>query len=159
MAAWRKASQNLFDGFNNSKCRVYWVNYPTAQDAALAKMDLVAYKQMVANAMEADYSKISSQADALKKLLVASKSIKVTTPDGTNLSLSVSGRPVIVSDGVISKGDASNKLLALFKDLEADHYQNTKGHFRKSSQREHVIKRFINQFKIVLATAIKEHLK
>ena len=62
--------------------------------------------------MEADYSKISSQADALKKLLVASKSIKVTTPDGTNLSLSVSGRPVIVSDGVISKGDASNKLLA-----------------------------------------------
>jgi len=112
MAAWRKASQSLFDGFNNSKCRVYWVNYPTAQDAAVAKMDLVAYKQMVANAMEADYSKISSQADALKKLLVASKSIKVTTPDGTNLSLSVSGRPVVVSDGVISKGDVSNKLLS-----------------------------------------------
>ena len=46
---------------------------------------------------------------------------------------------------------SSNKLLALFKALEADHYQNTKAHFRKSSQREQVIKRFINQFKIVLA--------
>ena len=43
---------------------------------------------------------------------MASKSIKVTTTDGTNLSLSVSGRPVIVSDGVISKGDVSNKLLS-----------------------------------------------
>jgi len=112
MAAWRKANQNLFDGFNNSKCRVYWVNYPTAQDAAVAKMDLVVYKQMVADAMEADYSKIASQAEVLKKLLMASKSIKVTTSDGTNLSLSVSGRPVIVSDGVISKGDVSNKLLS-----------------------------------------------
>ena len=112
MAAWRKANQSLFDGFNNSKCRVYWVNYPTAQDATLAKMDLVAYKTMVADAMEADYSKIASQGETLKKLLMASKSIKVTSSDGTNLSLSVSGRPVVVSDGVISKGDVSNKLLS-----------------------------------------------
>jgi len=52
-----------------------------------------------------------------------------------------------------------NKLLGLFKDLEADHYKNTKAHFRKSSQREQVIKRFINHFKIVLAVAIKNHLK
>ena len=78
----------------------------------LQKWILSSYKQMVADAMEADYSKISSQAESLKKLLMASKSIKVTTPDGTNLSLSVSGRPVIVSDGVISKGDVSNKLLS-----------------------------------------------
>jgi len=112
MSAWRKANQSLFDGFNSSKCRVYWVNYPTAQDATLAKMDVVAYKTMVADAMEADYSKISSQGETLKKLLMASKSIKVTTSDGTNLTLSVSGRPVIVSDGVISKGDVSNKLLS-----------------------------------------------
>ena len=54
---------------------------------------------------------------------------------------------------------AENKLLAMFKDLEADHYQNTKAHFKKSSQREQVIKRFINHFKIVLALAIKNHLK
>lgn len=52
-----------------------------------------------------------------------------------------------------------NKLLALFKELEADHYQNTKAHFKKSSQRELVIKRFINHFKIVLALAIKNYLK
>ena len=52
-----------------------------------------------------------------------------------------------------------NKLLALFKNLEADHYKNTKAHFRKSSQREQVIKRFINHFKIVLAVAIKNHVK
>ena len=52
-----------------------------------------------------------------------------------------------------------NKLLALFKNLEADHYKNTKAHFRKSSQREQVIKRFINHFKIVLAVAIKNYVK
>jgi hypothetical protein len=53
---------------------------------------------------------------------------------------------------------STNKLLSLFKELEADHYQATKAHFKKSSQREHVIKRFINQFKIVLAMGIKDFL-
>ena len=54
---------------------------------------------------------------------------------------------------------STNKLLALFKSLEAEQYQNTKAHFRKSSQREQVIKRFINQFKIVLAIGINNYLK
>ena len=111
MAAWRKANQSLFDGFNNSKARVL-VQLPCRARRHAAKMDLVAYKTMVADAMEADYSKIASQGETLKKLLMASKSIKVTSSDGTNISLSVSGRPVVVSDGVISKGDVSNKLLS-----------------------------------------------
>ncbi len=51
---------------------------------------------------------------------------------------------------------AENKLLALFKNLEeGKYYQDTKAHFRKSSQREQAIKKFINQFKIALALAIK----
>ena len=51
---------------------------------------------------------------------------------------------------------ADNKLLALFKELEeSDYYQKTRAHFRKSSQREQAIRRFINQFKKLLALAIK----
>src|SRR5687768_3878874 len=52
------------------------------------------------------------------------------------------------------KDITDNKLLALFKDLEeSDYYQKTKAHFRKSSQREQAIRRFINQFKTLLAIA------
>ena len=55
---------------------------------------------------------------------------------------------------------ANNKLLVLFKELEeSDYYQKTKAHFRKSSQREQAIRRFINQFKKLLALAIKNHFE
>lgn len=48
-----------------------------------------------------------------------------------------------------------NNLLAALKQLQAAQYQTTKELFKKSSQREHAIKRFMNQFKIILSLAIK----
>jgi len=112
MAALRKGGQQLYDGFNKSKCRVYQINYPTPQEAALAKMEFPAFEKMMVDAMQTDYTAIVKQAQALQNQLKASKSIKVTSPDGTMLTLSVSGRPVYLGDGTISKGDAPNKLLS-----------------------------------------------
>lgn len=51
-----------------------------------------------------------------------------------------------------------NKLLALFKKLEAEQYHDTATLFKKSSKREQAIKRFINQFKNVLNKATKAAL-
>jgi len=48
-----------------------------------------------------------------------------------------------------------NKLLAALKNLQSNQYQNTMERFKKSNQRELVIKRFINQLKIVLTTGMK----
>ena len=75
-------------------------------------MEFPAYEKMIVDAMQADYTAIVKQAQTLKNLLKASKSIKVTSPDGTNLTLSVSGRPVYLGDGLISKADVSNKTLS-----------------------------------------------
>ena len=112
MAALRKGGQQLYDGFNKSKCRVYQVNYPTQQEAALAKMEFADYEKMMVGAMQADYSAIVTKAEALRNQLKSSKSIKVTSPDGTMLTLSVSGRPIYLGDGVVSKADVANKTLA-----------------------------------------------
>ena len=49
-----------------------------------------------------------------------------------------------------------NKLLLALKELEAGAYANTKNFFKKSHQREHVIRRFIVQFKNILASAIRD---
>ena len=51
---------------------------------------------------------------------------------------------------------ADNKLLALFKKLEAEQYTDTTALFKKGSKREQAIKRFTNQFKIVLNKATKD---
>ena len=112
MVAVRRGGQKLYDGFNSSKCRVYQINFPTPQEAALAKMEYPAFEKMIVDAMQADYTAIVKQATALQNLIKASKSIKVTSPDGTNLTLSASGRPVYLGDGLVSKADAANKTLA-----------------------------------------------
>ena len=48
-----------------------------------------------------------------------------------------------------------NKLLSALKQLQAHQYQDTKNFFKKSSQREQVIRRFITGFKIILSAGIK----
>ena len=112
MVALRQGGQKLYDGFNKVKCRVYSVNYPTPQEATLAKMEFPAYEKMIVDAMQADYTPIVVKAQALKNLIKSSKSIKVTSPDGTSLSLSASGRSIYLGDGITSKADAHNKLLS-----------------------------------------------
>ena len=48
-----------------------------------------------------------------------------------------------------------NKLLAALKQLQTNQYQDTKTVFKKSSQREQVIRRFISQFKNILSAGLK----
>ncbi|HZI24068.1 MAG TPA: aminopeptidase, partial [Chryseolinea sp.] len=112
MIALRRGGQQLYDGFNNSKCRVYQINFPTPQEAGLAKMEYPVFEKMIVDAMQADYTGIVKQATTLQNLLQASKSIKVTSPDGTNLTLSAAGRSVYLSDGIVSKADANKKTVA-----------------------------------------------
>jgi aminopeptidase len=112
MVALRSGGQKLYDGFNKSKCRVYSVNYPTPQDAELAKMEFPVYEKMIVDAMMADYTTIVTKEQTLKNMLASSKSVKVTSPDGTALTISVSGRPIYLGDGTITKADVSNKTLS-----------------------------------------------
>jgi hypothetical protein len=48
-----------------------------------------------------------------------------------------------------------NGLLAAFKKLQANEYQQTKALFTKSSQRERVIRRFISSLKLLLTAGIR----
>jgi hypothetical protein len=50
---------------------------------------------------------------------------------------------------------ASNGLLAAFKKLQANQYQETKALFRKSEQRERVIRRFISCLKSTITAGTK----
>ncbi len=49
-----------------------------------------------------------------------------------------------------------NQLLAALKQLQANQYQQTKAMFKKSSQREVAIRRFINVLKSILAAGAKD---
>ena len=48
-----------------------------------------------------------------------------------------------------------NKLLEALKKLKVNQFQDTKAFFKKSTQREQVIRRFISQLKLILSAANK----
>ena len=50
----------------------------------------------------------------------------------------------------------NNNLLLPLKQLKQNEYQDTKGFFRKSSQRERAIQRFIHRLKSLLTIMLKE---
>lgn len=50
---------------------------------------------------------------------------------------------------------SANRFLASLKQLQMNEYQETKNLFKKSSQRERVIRRFISQLKSILSASCK----
>jgi hypothetical protein len=57
--------------------------------------------------------------------------------------------------GSISQDTSQNPLLAGLRQMQEKEYQETKEHFKKSSQREKVIRRFMARFKSILTTSVK----
>lgn len=52
-----------------------------------------------------DYDKLQAVAQAVSKTLASGKRLRITNPNGTDLTVEIAGRPVFASDGVISEDD------------------------------------------------------
>lgn len=79
--------------------------YPTA---ALAKQFAVSQEELTKifwDGVNVDYLKLQATGEAVKKTLATGKEVHITNPNGTDLKVRIEGRPVFVSDGVISADD------------------------------------------------------
>jgi leucyl aminopeptidase (aminopeptidase T) len=52
-----------------------------------------------------DYSELQARGAQVKTAIAAGNEVHITNPNGTDLKLSIKGRPVLVSDGVVSAED------------------------------------------------------
>jgi len=81
--------------------------YPTPWRAERYGMDEDALSNMFWNGVNVDYSDVQKRGDTVKAALAAGDEVHVTNPNGTDLKLRIKGRPILVSDGVLS--DAERK--------------------------------------------------
>jgi leucyl aminopeptidase (aminopeptidase T) len=81
--------------------------YPTPWRAERYGMDEDALSNLFWNGVNVDYSDVQRRGDTVKAALAAGDEVHVTNPNGTDLKLRIKGRPVLVSDGVLS--DAERK--------------------------------------------------
>jgi aminopeptidase len=106
-----QVAATLIKQLDGSKVRTVSVSYPSKSVAAQYQLDYPAYEQMIWSGVGTDYSAIAAQASQLKQLLATGKKMHITSPDGTDLTLELSGRPVFVDDGELSAVDRQEKLI------------------------------------------------
>ncbi|MCK4829124.1 aminopeptidase, partial [bacterium] len=105
-----KASQVIQSTLNESKVKLVNIGYPTKQTAANYKLDFTTYEKMHWAAVNADYRQISEKGSTLKGILKGAKSVRVTSPSGTDFTFSVGDRPIFVVDGIMTAEKAQSKL-------------------------------------------------
>ena len=76
--------------------------YPTAERAKGFGVSQEELSKIFWDGMNADYSQIQATGKRIKAILASGKQLHITNPDGTDLRMEIEGRPIVVSDGVIS---------------------------------------------------------
>jgi leucyl aminopeptidase (aminopeptidase T) len=107
MAARGKADEAVMQKFLRRVRTVEVGNnlYPTAwraQRYAMSEDDLA---KTFWNGVNIDYADLQARGEQVKSLIAGGNEVHITNPNGTDLTLSVKGRPVLVSDGVVSAED------------------------------------------------------
>jgi aminopeptidase len=77
---------------------------PAPSDTASIQMDYREYEAMTWTAIEADYQAMAAKGSAIKKALEGAKRVHITSPEGTDFTVELGGRPVVVSAGIVPPG-------------------------------------------------------
>jgi aminopeptidase len=81
--------------------------YPTAWRAERFAMGQDALARMFWNGINLDYTDLQARGEQVKAALAGGNEVHITHPNGTDLRMRIDGRPVLVSDGVISAEDVA----------------------------------------------------
>jgi aminopeptidase len=79
--------------------------YPTKSQAEQLGMSEADLAKLFWEGVNVDYGDIQSRAETVRSQLAAAKVVRITAANGTDLTVNVAKRPVIVSDGIISDED------------------------------------------------------
>ncbi len=108
MAARGKANVAIGQAFLKNNVRTVDVGnnlYPTAWRAERFGMAEDELSKTFWNGVNIDYAELQTRGEQVKAALSAGNEMHITNPNGTDLKLRVQGRPVLVSDGIISPAD------------------------------------------------------
>lgn len=79
--------------------------YPTEASAKQFGMAQKELSDMFWQGVNVDYSTLEATGKSVQSVLSGGKEVHITNPNGTDLKVQIEGRPVIVSDGVLSEED------------------------------------------------------
>jgi aminopeptidase len=107
-AAQAKASQKIFPIMQQRGVRNVTLGnglYPTEERAEQLGMSREELGRLMYGGIDTDYQQLQATGEGLRKALAAGQELRVTNASGTDLRVAIAGRPVHLSDGVISDAD------------------------------------------------------
>jgi leucyl aminopeptidase (aminopeptidase T) len=79
--------------------------YPNAERAEQFGVSRDELAAMMYGGIEADYPSLQATGQQVRNVLAAGKQLHITNPNGTDLKIGISSRPITVNDGIISAED------------------------------------------------------
>jgi len=116
LAARAKTFEPVGAEFRNRKVRGVEVGnglYPTEWRAKRFEMPAADFGKLFWEGVNVDYSNLQATGEKVKTAL-AGNEVHITHPNGTDLKVNIQGRPVIVSDGIISPEDVRQDSLNVY---------------------------------------------
>jgi aminopeptidase len=107
-AARAKADEPVGEEFLKKNVRQVTIGnglYPTEWRAKRYGMTLDELSKTFWDGVNVDYTSLQSRGAEVKSALAAGNELHITNPNGTDLKVKIQGRPVLVSDGIISPED------------------------------------------------------
>ena len=108
MAVRGKAAEPVGQAFMKNNVRTVEIGnnlYPTSWRAERFGMSEDDLSKTFWSGVNLDYAELEKRGAAVKASLAGANEVKITHPNGTDLTVSIKGRPVLVSDGIISAED------------------------------------------------------
>lgn len=105
MAAQQKAAEVVTDRMLQRNLRVVWLGnglYPTPSRAKRFGLTQADLRKLFTAGLAADPASLSASGTRLQQALQAGKRLQLRTPDGTDLTVGIERRPVLVSDGILT---------------------------------------------------------
>jgi leucyl aminopeptidase (aminopeptidase T) len=93
---------------NQGKTRTLFVAVPTPSDTASIQMDYRPYEAMSWAAIETDYQAMRAKGQEIKRMLEGAKRLRITSPEGTDFTVELGNRPIVVSAGIAPPGTKGN---------------------------------------------------
>ena len=98
-----RGNREVYALLRKRKVRLVWLGnglYPTAARARQAKLSQNDLRQLFQAGLAADRAAMHATGERLKGAFAAGKTVRLTSPRGTDLSFGIAARPLTVSDGV-----------------------------------------------------------
>ena len=112
LAKWNAGFSAIHGMLNGSPVRGAFIEYPSAGTAAAVGMDPDAFARMQLAAIGADPEAMARTGQELEAKFRSARSVRITSPAGTDLRLMLAGRPGILDAGMLSPGAETEKLFA-----------------------------------------------